>query len=375
MSIFLTILTAIVFLVCSIILIITVIGQIKIGSFNVDLCDLEQKTRMIIGLVSFVLCLAALFSLIYLITKKLPPEEDLQATSSTPAVGETTTSTKVPSTSTLTPTDVSTVPATTPTVTSTATVTSTPTEMAPAGPTPTLLPIEKVFVPEGTYLMGSDYNEARPFYPAHDAYTDRFYIYKYEVTNAQYAQCVEARVCSPPTQFSSNTRENYFNNLEEYGNYPVIYVTWEDAKTFCEWRGDRLPTEAEWEKAAKWHPSSGITTRFPWGESFPEPAQANFRGEDTTEVGQFPQGESFIGVHDMAGNVFEWVSDSYDNAYYTYSPEINPTGPKIQEGDRVLRGGSWRNQYNSDLFTFWRFHEDPDTAADNIGFRCVSDTP
>lgn len=373
MSIFLTILAAVILLICPIIILISITGYIKMGSLEVDLTKYEEKVRILIATVSLILWLAAFIPLANLAIKSAPSKAGSQPTTPTLVAAESSTPTQRPPTSTPTETSVPDTPTPTATATLTPTITLTPTETATPGPSPTPLPVEKVLVLDGTFLMGSNYSETRTFYPAHDVYTDRVYIDKYEVTNAQYAQCVEAGGCSLPDQVSSNTREHYFDNLTEYGNYPVIYVTWYDAKTFCEWRGGRLPTEAEWEKAAKWHPGSGITDRFPWGSSFPEVAQTNYQSEDTTEVGSFPLGASHIGVHDMAGNVFEWVSDVFGSTYYSYSPEINPTGPKTDEGDRVLRGGSWSNQYDSDLYTFWRFHQVPDIASDNVGFRCAED--
>ncbi len=370
--IFLAITAAIALFLCPVIVLVSITGYIEIGSLNINLANLEEKWRVIIGAAGLVLWLAAYIPLVSLAGKLV----DLQAAShlATPTLvaGEPSAPTQPPA-----PAPSKTAPPATPTHTSTPspteTPTLTPTETVTAGPSPTPIPVEKVLGPEGVYNMGSSYSEARNFYPVHDVYTDQFYIDKYEVSNAQYAQCVEARVCSAPALSSSNTREHYFDNLDEYGNYPVVYVTWDDAQTFCQWRGDRLPTEAEWEKAAKWHPASGITSFYPWGDQIPDASRANFRSEDTLEVGQFPEGASFIGVHDMAGNVLEWVADIFGSTYYEFSPERNPTGPMVSEGERVLRGGGWSNTYNSDLWTFWRYHQEPDIASDNVGFRCASD--
>ena len=376
--IFLALIAAIVLFICPLIVLASITGYIEIGALNINLSKLEEKWRMLIGLGGLILWMIVFIPLVNLASQAvdlnappqstspaegaaLAPVEDAPTTQPSPAVEASNTPPPPASpTPTTSPTDTATVP---------------PDTSTPSGPSPTPIPVEKVLVAEGTFPMGSSYSETRSFYPVHDVFTDEFYIDKYEVTNAQYAQCVTAGVCSPPALSSSNTREHYFDNLDEYGNYPVIYVTWDDANTFCEWRGDRLPTEAEWEKAAKWHPASGITTFFPWGNSEPDASKVNFKSEDTLEVGTHPQGaNSFIGVHDMAGNVLEWVADIFSQTYYQYSPERNPTGPAGSEGERVLRGGAWNSLYDADLWTFWRYHQETDIAADNVGFRCASDS-
>ena len=170
--------------------------------------------------------------------------------------------------------------------------------------------------------------------PVHIVYLDAYWIDKTEVTNAEYAKCESARVCKPPISYESLTRFSYYGT-EQYANYPVVYVTWTQAKTFCLWSGARLPTEAEWEKAAR-----GTDGRiYPWGNYYTTSALLNYNSNvgDTTAVGKYPSGASIYGALDMSGNVWEWVADWYDASYYASSSSTNPTGP-ASGGTRVLRG-------------------------------------
>ena len=177
--------------------------------------------------------------------------------------------------------------------------------------------------------------------PQHTVYLDAYSIDKYEVANARYQACVDAGGCTAPHDPSSATRTSYYGN-PDYAGYPVINVDWGQAETFCAWEGKRLPTEAEWEKAAR-----GTDGRiYPWGNQNPTCDLANgvVQGKrcvgDTSPVGSYAAGASPYGVMDMAGNVWEWVNDWYDENYYSHSPASNPPGPAT--GDtRVLRGGSW----------------------------------
>ncbi len=219
---------------------------------------------------------------------------------------------------------------------------------------------QMVEIPAGNFLMGSESGD-NDEQPEHSVYLDTYYIDKYEVTNAQYIQCEVAGGCSGTADRSS-----------KYANHPVTNVTWYEADEYCRWAGKRLPTEAEWEKAAR-----GTTTwTYPWGNSKPTWVKANYRYDlfplmGTTAVGSFPEGASPYGVLDMAGNVWEWMSDLYGSDYYGSQTEWNnPTGPA--NGDRrVLRGGSWfSNEWC--LRVSLRSSIGPDDAGSDVGFRCVT---
>lgn len=231
-----------------------------------------------------------------------------------------------------------------------------------------------VLVSAGEFLMGCvsgdevvDLCEQSEL-PLHTVYLDEFYIDKTEVTNAQYAQCVKAGVCDPPSQSFSTSREWYYGN-PEYDNYPVIFVTWYNAQDYCAWAGKRLPTEAEWEKAA-----GGTTaTIYPWGDHGPEYPSVNYNNtltRDTKEVGQSSYWASSYGAFDMAGNVNEWVGDWYSESYYSVSPDTNPQGP---DGStyKVIRGGSWIS-YEEGLRVAARDYIQPNNSHGSIGFRCAS---
>jgi formylglycine-generating enzyme required for sulfatase activity len=222
---------------------------------------------------------------------------------------------------------------------------------------------EMVYVAAGEFHMGS-VEGREDEQPVHQVYLDGFYIDRTEVTNAQYAECVEAGACWMSDQGSS-TRTSYYDN-SAYDEYPVHYVNWSGAQDYCVWMGKRLPTEAEWEKAARG--TDGRT--YPWGEEFDcDLANCGKCTDDTTAAGSYPGGASPDGALDMAGNVWEWVADWYDSDWYSKSPSRNPVGPLSGE-QRVLRGGDWaypaeygRSSARSAL--------SPGFAMENIGFRCV----
>jgi len=228
--------------------------------------------------------------------------------------------------------------------------------------------MEMVYVPAGEFTMGNGLYEDEK--PIHDIYLDAYWIDKYEVTNAQYAICVADGTCSRPSSVKSYTRGSYYGN-PDYEDFPVIYVNWSQADTYCRWAGGRLPTEAEWEKAAR-----GTDARkYPWGESAPTCSLANFGGAggcvgDTSVVGSYPPGASPYGAMDMAGNVHEWVADWYDGDYYSKSPLQNPTGP-ASGFYRVLRGGSWRST-GYFVRSANRIRLNPNNTGNVSGFRCVS---
>jgi formylglycine-generating enzyme required for sulfatase activity len=224
-----------------------------------------------------------------------------------------------------------------------------------------------VYVPEGEFTMGS--NSYPDEQPIHTVYLDAFWIDQTEVTNKMYALCVDAGKCAPPSSSASYTRPDYYGN-SQYDDYPVIYVSWNDASAYCDWADARLPTEAEWEKAARGE--DGRT--YPWGNTSPSCSLANYLGAnngcvgDTTAVGSYPSGASPYGAYDMAGNVWEWVADWYSETYYGNSPSSNPTGPS--SGDyRVLRGGTW-NSVDYSVRSAFRLRYDPAVTYDYIGFRC-----
>jgi eukaryotic-like serine/threonine-protein kinase len=229
--------------------------------------------------------------------------------------------------------------------------------------------VTMLYVPAGTFSMGSETSSEEK--PIHSVYLSAYYMDKFEVTNAAYKRCVEAGICDPPKQSNSFTRTAYYDN-PEFDDHPVIYVDWNMAKTYCEWRGARLPTEAEWEKAARG--TDGRT--YPWGNDIgcdKVNYKSNCVGGDTTKIGSYIDGVSPYGMYDMAGNVWEWVNDWYDGSYYSTSPASNPQGPTLGQY-RVLRGGTW---YINDYYvrSASRFRSVPTSTYYDIGFRCALSQP
>ena len=203
--------------------------------------------------------------------------------------------------------------------------------------------------------------------PLHTVTLSAYSIDKYEVTNARYKACVDAGGCTAPGSVNSSTRSLYYGTIT-YADYPVLDVTWYQASAFCAWAGKRLPTEAEWEKAAR---GSSVTRKYPWGNSAPDCTKTNYSlcVNDTSRVGSYPSGASPYGVMDMAGNVWEWVNDWYGESYYSVSPGVNPQGPSTGSY-RVLRGGSWY-YYDNLVRSADRINVNPDGWFSNGGFRCV----
>ncbi len=222
-----------------------------------------------------------------------------------------------------------------------------------------------VYIPEGEFTMGGNYRDAEK--PVHKVYLSAFYIDKYEVAVDEYAACIKAGVCKRP-----GTGKNC--NFGESGreNHPINCVTWYDAYTYCRWAGKRLPTEAEWEKAAR-----GTDGReYPWGDAkatcsyaVMNDGGAGCRMDRTWPVGSKPKGASPYGVMDMAGNVWEWGMDWYDKDYYSRSPDRNPKGSDSGRY-RVLRGGAWNHppfrQRASDRSGYF-----PNKYFNFVGFRCA----
>jgi len=238
-----------------------------------------------------------------------------------------------------------------------------------------------VSIPAGEFTMGSTGNEADER-PVIEVELDAFLMDKTEVTNAMYARCVSDDKCIPPrsnTSISQNdSNGSYYYGNPAFDNYPVVFVSWNDAKNYCKWADRRLPTEAEWEKAASWVPTQGIKRLYPWGNRI-DCSYANYYGNgndlcvgDTTEVGSYPKGASFYGILDMAGNVWEWVADRYDPEYYGKSDDDNPTGPR--SGDYiVIRGGSFLTGRSTGIRSSDRDYLPPDNTSHNVGFRCAVD--
>jgi len=233
-----------------------------------------------------------------------------------------------------------------------------------------------VYVPGGEFEMGSTEGEGEE-QPVHIVALDGFWIDRTVVTNAQYQSCVEAGGCELPSDRKSYTRDEYYGN-SAYDDSPVVNVSWHQAWVYCEWAGARLPTEAEWEYAARG--PQGLV--YPWGDEFDGTrlnyCDANCEYEwadeavddgyaDTAPVGNYPSGSSWCGALDMAGNVWEWVEDWYGE--YPSERQVSPAGPSSGEL-RGLRGGSWYdNQYFARCACRDGYH--PDGWSDFVGFRCA----
>ncbi len=244
----------------------------------------------------------------------------------------------------------------------------------------------QLLVPSGTLIMGGlDVLRDGDEVPSHQVKLNAFWIDQVEVTNGMYNLCVTSGTCRPPVRLNSDNRTDYYGNLE-FQDYPVVQVTWYDASAYCQWAGRRLPTEAEWERAAR---GDDMRT-FPWGNEPPNAKNSNSGNSvgDTSRVGSYAEGVSPFGALDMTGNVWEWVADYYKANYYEVSPEENPTGPADDEvGNhmRVIRGGSFQDTLFA-LRIANRGYEvgpnprvqPPDEAyygrsSAKIGFRCASD--
>jgi formylglycine-generating enzyme required for sulfatase activity len=220
-----------------------------------------------------------------------------------------------------------------------------------------------VYIPPGEFPMGLSLYPDGDEYPQHTVYLNGFWIGKYEVTNDQYRKCVEAGACDKPEETNRYRKP-------EYANCPVIYVNWYDAQDYARWAGGRLPTEVEWEKAARG--TDGRT--YPWGDAW-DPSKCNTKDggpDDVTPVGKYsPAGDSPYGVSDMAGNVWEWTSSLLRP--YPYNPSDGREDPDSTE-DRVARGGS--RTYVGDAARCWfRYTLSPRTASRSAGFRLVYPVP
>ncbi|HKN87608.1 MAG TPA: SUMF1/EgtB/PvdO family nonheme iron enzyme [Nitrospiraceae bacterium] len=221
-------------------------------------------------------------------------------------------------------------------------------------------------IPAGQFWMGIDglqgLDDERP---RHAVFLDAYAMDLYEVTVDRYATFLRKTGRTPPLFWDTA-------DLHEHADRPVIGVDWEDADAYCRWAGKRLPTEAEWEHAAR----GTDERRYPWGNETPAPSLANYAigarfsyGQTLMPVGHYQQSRSPYGMYDMAGNVWEWVQDWYGANYYETSEERNPRGPS--EGQfKVLRGGSW-SELPKYLLTYGRFKLPPNTRNSYTGFRCA----
>jgi len=275
----------------------------------------------------------------------------------------------------------------------TAITTLSPTPPPTETPRPTPMPLvddltgaRMIFVPGGIFRMGYDDSELDER-PSHVVRLDSYYIDETEVTNEAYGRCVDDGTCRPPINRGATYYADYFGN-PVYGDYPVIFVSWYDADRFCRWRGARLPSEAEWERAAGFDPETLTKFRYPWGDFFDgnllnycdsncpradRDTQFDDGFRDTAPVGSYVDGRSPVGLFDMAGNVMEWVGDWYDRRYYASSSEVNPMGP-LEGQFKVIRGGSWLSA--PDAVTVTRRNSfDPTVARANLGFRCALPAP
>jgi formylglycine-generating enzyme required for sulfatase activity len=234
-----------------------------------------------------------------------------------------------------------------------------------------------VEIPSGSFPMGvppGDRDGGRDEYPRHEVLVDTFFIDQFEVTNGRYREFVKSTAHRVPQNPKNPTRNLWQGDTitESLAERPVINVDWYDAAAYCQWAGKRLPTEAEWEKAAK----GTSDRRFPWGNVEPTAKHLNYNqrwiGEKTLmPVGSYEAGKSPYGVYDMAGNVWEWVNDWYDARYYEMSPSKNPKGP--QEGTKkVIRGAGWQNETPT-VRIFTRVDSDPTIRNESTGFRCAAD--
>jgi formylglycine-generating enzyme required for sulfatase activity len=249
-------------------------------------------------------------------------------------------------------------------------------------------------VPQGPFTMGAEQGGEPDERPAHQITLPPFYLDLTEVTNEAYGRCVAATACPPPDPRSAD--KNHFGPDARFRGprQPVSSISWESARGYCAWLGKRLPTEAEWEKAAR----SSDGRRFPWGNEPPTPERAVFNAAVTADVGTHPRGDGPYGHHDMAGNVWEWVEDVYDPYAYTRPGAAEGKGSTCQEAleafadirshhgkrgftganplptecERVLRGGAF-NYLSGGLRSTNRVHHPPRYHLVMSGFRCAKD--
>lgn len=352
--------------------------------------ELPKSRQMLAGLIgalflSLGICvfsLPVIIAALFPLATSSPTQTQIVAVSPTPTPPTSLSSPSAP------PAPTTMVPIATTQVPSAPTVpTATPSPAPSASNTPTLPPtntpvdtplpptisdkdhMKLLSVPAGNFLMGSldsDSVAGGQKKPQHEVFVDAFRIDQTDVTNAMYAMCVSAGACQRPWSTNSTTRDNYYGN-PEFGNYPVISISWNHANAYCKWAGRRLPTSAEWEKAARG--MNGGT--YPWGDDPPNATRLNYNNNvgDTTEVGHYPMGASPYGAQDMAGNVFQWVGVVYET--YKATPQV----PIYEQ-----RGGPWDwdpkwgvpNNYWVRAAARSGALDPINDAGYNIGFRCAS---
>jgi len=242
-----------------------------------------------------------------------------------------------------------------------------------------------VLIPEGVFTMGYNIDNENEWgdtdeEPVHKVFLKSYYIDRLEISASQFSNFLNHHPKKVPLYFQTGlgvTIEkvgNLYSPRAELNNYPANRVSWYGADAYCRWVNKRLPTEAEWEKSAR-----GIDGRvFPWGNELPTNDRVTFRrkfdkvGFKALEmVNSMPNGRSPYGVHHMAGNAWEWVSDWYEDIYYERSPFANPKGPNIGVS-KVLRGGNWYYKAYY-MRTTYRFNEKPGVFKNWQGFRCAKD--
>jgi len=240
-----------------------------------------------------------------------------------------------------------------------------------AGSTPAPGSVENgmVFIPDGDFIMGADEpaicehlcDEDQNVGPARQVHTASYWIDVNEVTNANYLKCEEAGVCTPPKVDAAAGRANYHTSAE-FANYPVTFVTWDQAKGYCEWQGKRLPTEAEWERAAR----GDNGQLYPWGTEYDADLRREYelRSTNTYAIGQYSDASAW-GIYDAAGNAWEWTAD-------WYAPYKDPHQPPAEGTFKVIRGGAWRGYAFYFRYTA-RLEAPPALAGRFVGIRCAKD--
>jgi len=238
-------------------------------------------------------------------------------------------------------------------------------------------PVDMVYVPDSRFRMGST-DGRRDERPVHQVELQAFYVDRTEVTVERFTACVEAGACIEDTYVSSSSDSPYCNfGAAQREQHPMNCVSWEGARAFCGWAGRRLPTEAEWEMAARGRDGRS----HPWGGEEPTCEFSVMKSETgdgcgadhTWEVGSRPHGVSELGIFDLAGNVWEWAQDWYADDYYASSPKKAPQGP-AEGTQKVIRGGSWLSAPDArSLRCAERRGMDPDEGGNGMGFRCAKD--